>query len=117
MWGARYPPLSTVAEPLPAWLSPRPEAVLHLIKERTAYAVGGAPLPACAFEVLAADGTSCGLADFSAALAGSGSGPPCKRVLDVGRDGTVISVGPAPGNGCSPPGCPVLFDWFPAYFR
>jgi hypothetical protein len=99
--------------------------LLHVIR---ADGLGGRrSVPGCALEVLTADGTSCGFAEFSASLAGSaqraalvtantGSGPPCQRDLNVGRDGTVISVGRATGNACSP-FCAVLWDWFPAFFR
>jgi hypothetical protein len=78
--------------------------------------------------VLTADGMSCGFADFDARLAGfnspaaqlmanTGANPPCHSALDVGRDGTVLSL-TAERTMCDSQGhCPVSYDWFPAYFR
>ena len=129
-WQGRYPVLSPTPEAAPAWLSSRPLAALRLIHGNTAYAVTGAPVPACAFEVVTAEGVSCGLADFSAALAGSpaietpltansGTTPGCSAALTTGRDGTVLSLRSRDTGGpCNDTGdCPVSYDWFPGYFR
>ena len=135
-WERRYAPLSTSPEPAPDWLASRggaktfplvgPTPKLRLIHDQSGYALTGAPEPACAIEVLTADGTSCGFADFAARLASvttpaaqwvanSGANPPCRSALDVGRDGTVLSLSDAPCINDSD--CPVSYDWFPAYFR
>jgi hypothetical protein len=129
-WQSRYPALSTSPEQVPDWLSSKPFVTLRLLKGTTAYALAGAPVPACAFEVATADGVSCGVADFSGALASSppvvahltanaGGTPACRAALEIGRDGTVLSVrSRATGVPCSETGdCPVSWDWFPAYFR
>jgi hypothetical protein len=129
-WQSRYPALSSAPEQVPDWLSSKPFVTLRLLKENTAYALAGAPVPACAFEVATADGVSCGVADFSGALASSppvaanltantGGTPACRAALEIGRDGTVLSVrSRATGVPCSELGdCPVSYDWFPGYFR
>ena len=129
-WQGRYPALSTTLEAAPGWLSSRPLAALVPLEGKTAYAVAGLPVPDCAFEVVTADGVSCGFADFSAALATSpivpanlmanaGSGSPCRAVLNIGRDGTVLSLRSRDtGLPCtSDSECPVSYDWFPGYFR
>ena len=123
----RYAALSSSPEPAPDWLSSRPAPNLRLIHGQSGYALTGAPLPACAFEVLTATGMSCGFADFAPQLASSdasaphftanatGGRPPCHAALDIGRDGTVLSL---TDEGCNAQGeCPVSYDWFPAYFR
>jgi hypothetical protein len=122
----RYAALSASPEPAPDWLSSRPAPKLRLIHDQSGYALTGVPLPACAFEVLTSAGVSCGFADFSARLPGfaaplprlkakTGGHPPCHSTLDIGRDGTVLSL---TDEGCNSQGeCPVSYDWFPAYFR
>jgi hypothetical protein len=130
-WIARFAPLSTVPEPVPAWLLARPNSGIGFIHGHSAYAVGGTSLALCTLEVVAADGTSCGVADFSAQLAGdghgasrlsapnAGSGALCSASLDVGLDGTVTSVRRGTGSDCAPVTntCRAFWDWFPAYFR
>ena len=129
-WRGRYPALSTTLDAAPGWLSSRPLAAVTPLLGKTAYALAGLPVPECAFEVVTADGVSCGVADFSPALATSpvgptnlmanaGSGPPCRAVLNIGRDGTVLSLRSRDtGLPCaSESECPVSYDWFPAYFR
>ena len=129
-WERRYAALSTSSEPVPGWLSARATAGIHLIHRQSGYALTGALVPACAFEVLTADGVSCGFADFGAQLASlttpeaelvenSGAAPPCRSALDVGRDGTVLSLSARfTGLPCiNNDDCPVSYDWFPAYFR
>jgi hypothetical protein len=138
-WERRYAPLSTSPEPAPAWLASRggaktfsvgPTPKLKHIHGQSGYALTGAPGPACAVEVLTADGMSCGFADFDARLASftspaaqriakTGANPPCRSVLDVGRDGTVLSLSTeSTGLSCiNNDDCPVSYDWFPAYFR
>jgi hypothetical protein len=129
-WERRYAALSTSPEPVPDWLSSRPTPNLTLIHGQTGYGLTGAPVPACAVEVLTADGTSCGFADFDARLASftspaaqwmanTGTNPPCHSGLSIGRDGTVLSLTAERTNPpCDNQGeCPVSYDWFPAYFR
>ena len=129
-WQGRYPALATTLEAAPGWLSSRPLVALRPLEGKTAYALTGIPVPECAFEVVTADGVSCGFADFSAALATSalmpanllanaGAGFPCRAALNIGRDGTVLSLRSRDtGLPCtSDSQCPVLYDWFPGYFR
>jgi hypothetical protein len=134
-WQGRYPALSTTLEAAPGWLGSRPLAALSPLQGKAAYALGtlaaeGRPVPECAFEVVTADGVSCGFADFSAALAISnvppvnpmadaGAGSPCRAVLNIGRDGTVLSLRTREtGLTCtSDSECPVSYDWFPGYFH
>jgi hypothetical protein len=125
-WERRYAALSTSAEPAPSWLSSRPTLTLRLIHGQSGYAMTGAPVAACAFEVLTADGMSCGFADFGPRLpslsspgahliAKTGGHPPCHSTLDVGRDGTVLSISRIPCSDSEH--CPISYDWFPLYFQ
>ena len=125
-WQRRYAALSTSPESAPGWLSSRPTPKLGLIHGQSGYALTGAPVPPCAFEVLTAEGMSCGFADFDARLASltspaaqlianAGANPPCHSALDIGRDGTVLSLTRISCIDNSH--CPVSYDWFPAYFR
>lgn len=135
-WERRFPPLSTSPEPAPEWLASRggattfplvgPTPKLELIHGQSGYALTGVPQPACGFEVVTADGVSCGVIDFSSRLsnltssgalliAKTGGHPACHSSLDVGRDGTVLSTSTVPCIDND--NCPVSYDWFPGYFR
>jgi hypothetical protein len=107
---------------VPGWLADRPRTRLAAIRGGRGYAVlpnppSGERASWDAFEVVAADGTSCGTVQVPASRPPDGStrGPSW---LGFGEDGTLLQVADATGAALGPPGTFLCaLRWWPALAR
>jgi hypothetical protein len=121
-WAALLADGQARVDAVPGWLADRPGTRLAAIRAGRGYAVLPNPPPGGraswdAFEVVAADGTSCGTVQVPASHPADGSarGPAW---LGFGEDGTLLQISDATGAALGPPGTfHCALRWWPALMR
>lgn len=113
-WVATFRDADARTSPPPAWLTSRPGTRLATIRGGRGYAL----LPdgrGDAFDIVAADGTSCGSASVPKSTPAAGTARQPTR-LDVGQDGTLLQMENATGDRLGF-GIHCALRWWPAAVR